>query len=166
MSEVIEAGEWDEDDWDDDDAFAEPEDEGPELAYPSVDAFVTQLLAPLIRRRVNGSLATWCPTWWRHAEAISRLNALWRAFEAMRLDPGTGLSDWWLHHADPHLDRLTDPDMGTFAACHPIEGHTARPLAPLPVEPSPPQMWESPVFGDLTGAADMTPAARGIGTDG
>ncbi|MGV0111135.1 DUF4913 domain-containing protein [Arthrobacter sp. CP30] len=32
--------------------------------------------------------------------AVSRLNALWRAWETLRLDPGTGMSDWWRIHAD------------------------------------------------------------------
>ncbi|WP_431679089.1 DUF4913 domain-containing protein [Kitasatospora sp. KL5] len=112
-----------------------------EPVFASLDAFVTELFAPMISRKLNGTTTTWCPSWWEHAEAISRLNALWRAWEYLRLDPALGMSTWWLHHADPHLGVLLDADNGPFAACSPTGGHTSRPLPPLPLEPSDPLMW-------------------------
>ena len=73
-------GEWDE---------TEPDEtpEEPALYYPSVDVWVQELLAPTYRRHIDGRNRTWCPEWWRHAEAISRPEALWRAWEHLRLDP-------------------------------------------------------------------------------
>ncbi|MGX2993620.1 DUF4913 domain-containing protein [Streptomyces sp. JNUCC 64] len=109
--------------------------EEPEFHYPDVFAFVTEYLGQLVRRRINGSSATWCPRWWAHPEAGARLAALWLAWEELRREPGTGMSNWWLHHADPHLRVLMDPDLGPFAACSPKDGHTAYPFDPLPLEP-------------------------------
>ncbi|MFF3847080.1 DUF4913 domain-containing protein [Streptomyces sp. NPDC002328] len=111
--------------------------EEPEFFFPDVFVFVSDYLSQVIRRRVNGSSATWCPKWWEHPEAGARLSALWLAWEHLRQDPALGMSTWWLHHADPHLRVLMDPDMGPFAACSPKDGHTAYPFDPLPVDPRP-----------------------------
>ncbi|WP_254705801.1 DUF4913 domain-containing protein [Streptomyces vilmorinianum] len=115
-------------------AAAQPPEEA-EFYYADVFAFVTEYLSPMVRRRINGSSATWCPRWWAHPEAGARLSALWLAWEQLRQEPGAAMSTWWLHHADPHLRVLMDPDMGPFAACSPKDGHTAYPFDPLPLEP-------------------------------
>ena len=120
--------------------------DGEEPVYPNLGAFVTDHLGPLIRRRFNGSTRTWCPAWWKHAEAISRLDAVWRAWEHLRQDPLLGMSTWWLYHCDPHLSVLMDADNGPLAACSPKNGHTDRPFPPLPLEPSDPQMWAGTPF--------------------
>uniref|UniRef100_A0AAU2JTC9 DUF4913 domain-containing protein n=1 Tax=Streptomyces sp. NBC_00049 TaxID=2903617 RepID=A0AAU2JTC9_9ACTN len=108
-----------------------------EFYFADVFVFVTEYLSQMVRRRVNGSTATWCPRWWEHPEAGARLSALWLAWEHLRHDPALGMSTWWLHHADPHLRVLMDADMGPFAACSPKDGHTAYPFDPLPVDPHP-----------------------------
>ncbi|NED60649.1 DUF4913 domain-containing protein, partial [Streptomyces sp. SID10244] len=72
---------------------AEPE---PEPEFESVYQFVDEHLVQLYARHVEtkpGRL--WCPRWFDHAEAVSRLEALWRAYESLRLDPATGMSVWW-----------------------------------------------------------------------
>lgn len=79
MSESL--GEWD-DDLEDTALPTEPAEEDsdkPELFYPTVAEFVSNKLATSYRRQLNvqGGV-TWCPQWWKHAEAISRLEALWR----------------------------------------------------------------------------------------
>ncbi|MFF5934589.1 DUF4913 domain-containing protein [Streptomyces sp. NPDC012508] len=114
--------------------------EDAEFYFADVFAFVSEYLSPTIRRRVNGSSATWCPRWWEHPEAGARLTALWLAWEHLRHDPALGMSTWWLHHADPHLRVLMDTDLGPFAACSPkVGGHTAYPFDPLPLETYDPQ---------------------------
>ena len=115
MSEGL--GEWD-DELEDASVAAEPAEEAsdvPELFYPNVAEFVSNKLANTYRRQLNvqGGV-TWCPQWWKHAEAISRLEALWRSWEYLRRDPATGMSVWWRDHADPHMGVLMDPQ-GPFA---------------------------------------------------
>jgi hypothetical protein len=104
----------------------------PELFYASLDEFVREQLAPMYRRALDGTQRTWCPEWWRHAEAISRLEALWRAWEHLRLDPATGMSVWFRDHADHHMAVLLDSD-GPFKRCSPEKGHNERQLEPLPL---------------------------------
>ena len=82
-----EYGEWDEIERAAALAGPAPEDDAPpELDYESVLQFVSELLAPTYRRNLGAPGLTWCPEWWRHAEAIARLDALWRAWEHLRLD--------------------------------------------------------------------------------
>jgi hypothetical protein len=119
-----------------DDAAEDVPEEGPELVYPSVDLFVAHLIAPTWCRPVDGRHLTWCPSWWKHPEAIMRLEALWRSWEHLRMDPATGLSVWMLDHADRHMRILMDPDLGPFKGCHPERGHGDR-LSPLPLSEPP-----------------------------
>lgn len=105
-----------------------------ELFYPHVAAFVEDRLVYLYTRRL-GQQFIWCPEWYRHAEALSRLDSIWRAWEHLRLDPATGMSVWWRDHADPHMMALLDPD-GPFAACRNNQ-HTDYPIPPLPVQEPP-----------------------------
>lgn len=89
-----------------------------ELVYGSTEQWLTDWLVPTYRRYLspNGSQATWCASWWKHAEAVMRLEALWRAWEHLRLDGQTGMSVWWKDHADYHLAILLHPD-GPFKGC-------------------------------------------------
>jgi hypothetical protein len=103
------------------------------LFYPHVAAFVEDRLVHLYSRRL-GQRYTWCPEWFRHPEALSRLDALWRAWEHLRLDPTTGMSVWWRDHADPHMAVLLDPD-GPFATCR--THHSEYPTPPLPTTKPP-----------------------------
>lgn len=114
----------------------DPDDSSSELNFRDLAAFVEEYLAAILRRRVDGRALTWCARWWEHPEAIARLAALWRAFEYLSVDPALGMSTWWLHHADPHLAVLLDPERGPFAGCAP-DGthHVAHPglvLEPVP----------------------------------
>ncbi|NUU24363.1 MAG: DUF4913 domain-containing protein [Streptomycetaceae bacterium] len=148
----------------------EPEDEEPVdeelddgLIFTSLDSFVTEYLGEILRRRLNRATAVWCPSWWRHPEAVVRLSAMWRAFEYLRTDPALGMSVWWLNHADPHLRVLMDPEFGPFAVCDPREGHNARELEPLPMDPSPPEMWDHPAYS--LEAAIRAEAEEGLPAD-
>lgn len=119
---------------------AESPDAAPEPVFGNVDAFLRDYLAQVVERRLaSGPTAGlyWCPRWWAHPEAISRLYALWRAWETLRVsDPQTGMSSWWRDHLDPHLAALTS-EYGPFGRCSP-DKHTDP--QPLPVEPAPPEV--------------------------
>jgi hypothetical protein len=100
-----------------------------EVSLSDVVEFVSGKLATSYRRQLNvqGGV-TWCPQWWKHAEAISRFEALWRAWEFLRLDGTTGMSVWWRDHADHHMSVLLSTD-GPFKGCTPDDGHA--PNSPL-----------------------------------
>lgn len=82
--------------------------------FASVDAFVEEYVLP--NWRYTPAESRWCATWWRHAEAVARLEAVWEAFEVMRLEPAPSLSTWWRDHLDVHRRALTSVE-GTFASC-------------------------------------------------
>ena len=54
--------------------------------------------------------------WWRHDEAVSRLKALWHAWEVLRLQPGTGIGTWYREHLDHQLPILMGA-RGPFYQC-------------------------------------------------
>lgn len=88
----------------------------PELFYGSTEEFLHEQLLPLYNRIVDGKNGKWCRKWYLHPEAVSRVEALWRAWEHLRLDAATGASVWWRDHADPHMGVLLSTK-GPFHAC-------------------------------------------------
>lgn len=123
-------------------------DEGPELDesaapagpyYPNPYRFFAEYLAPTYRRKtIDYPAMRWCPRWFAHAEARSRIEALWRTWEQLRLDPTSGLSVWWKDHADHHMAKLLSPD-GTFKDC--AQGH--RQVHPLPSDAVPDELFDA-----------------------
>ncbi|MET8687454.1 DUF4913 domain-containing protein [Streptomyces sp. NPDC004732] len=113
------------------------------LIFPSVEVFVNDYLVHVVQRRTDDGSHVWCPSWWAHAEAVARITALWRAFEYLSSDPALGMSNWWLHQADPHLAVLLSPG-GPFHACGSERGHS--PAARLPTTPAPSGAFDHPVF--------------------
>ncbi|MFC8041794.1 DUF4913 domain-containing protein [Paenarthrobacter sp. NPDC057355] len=99
-----------------------------ELVFGSTAQWVEEFLVPMYRREitVNGNHTTWCPEWWRHAEAIIRFEALWRAWEHLRLDGKTGMSVFMKDHLDHHLPILLD-GKGPFDGCSLTGGHAKAP---------------------------------------
>ncbi len=81
----------------------------PQLYYPTLEVFVHDYLIGTYRRHIEGRNRNWCPQWWCHAEAIARLEAMWRSFEHLRMDPATGTSVWFINHADPHMADCSTP---------------------------------------------------------
>jgi hypothetical protein len=71
------------------------------------------------------------------------MEAIWRAWEHLMLEPALGISTWFLNHADPHMRVLMDKE-GPFKKCA-YDGHQSRRpsgLASLPhTEP------EAGIFG-------------------
>lgn len=108
-------GDWD--DPDDDDWAANPDAPGddalgaaekaPQLVYGNVNEFFEQFLRHSYKRVLTGRGAPfWDPCWWQHEEGLMRLEALWRSWEHLRLDPATGMSVWWRDHVDHHMPAL------------------------------------------------------------
>ena len=60
----------------------------PSPRYATLDEWVGEYFAPTFGRLVGGE-HRWCSQWQQHAEAITRLEALWRSWEALRLDPAS-----------------------------------------------------------------------------
>ena len=106
--------------------------------YPNVEAWVSGWFAPTFARRLG--TVRWCATWWAHAEAIVRLEALWRSWEALRLDPAFGMATWLRDHLDPQRAVLMG-DGGPFQACEDAEHN---PPPELPVTPAPAGYWPTP----------------------
>ncbi|GAA4108508.1 uncharacterized protein DUF4913 [Enteractinococcus coprophilus] len=85
--------------------------DAPQLQYASVFEFYDGIVEPFLRDRLIGPRhQRWSAQWWKSAEAMLRLNAVWRAYEALRLDAATGLSVWLKDHFDPHMRALTSED--------------------------------------------------------
>lgn len=117
--------------------------EQPETEYHDVGEFVHNYLTGLYQRQVTDINDTvWCPEWWRHKEAVARLEAVWRAFEFYRQDPTTGMSIWLLNHADKHMAVLFDPK-GPFKYCSVRHGHKEM-LTRLPVATYPEGLFSNP----------------------
>lgn len=99
-----------------------PLEQEPDLYFANAHDFVVQYLLPSWRHTYSG--ARWCAQWWCHAEALSRLDALWRAFESMRHGDAAGMAVWWRDFADPTMASLTREN-GTFAQCNAASGEHA-----------------------------------------
>lgn len=108
---------------------SDADDEASVLAFPNADAWVRGWLLQTWRR----ADARWCEKWWLHAEALSRIEAIWRAWEHLRNDGALGPSIWWRDHGDYHLAILTAPN-GPFRLCqHDKHVHKQMPMLPAKV---------------------------------
>lgn len=94
-------------------AWADLDDDQPDDAaaesttyYANVDEFFRNFLRPVYRRAINARTTFWAADWWRHPEAVLRLDAMWRSWEQARLDPATGMATWLRDIADYHMAIL------------------------------------------------------------
>jgi hypothetical protein len=112
--------------------FAEdPAPATPPPYYQTAEEWVNGWLAVMYRRELAGANdRAWCPWWWEHPEAVSRIEALWRAWEHLRRDPKTGMAVWWRDYADPHMTVLFNPE-GPFKRCDHRGRHEVLPKIPL-----------------------------------
>lgn len=85
-----------------------------QLEYPDVFTWYENWFRHAYRRRIDGRQRRWSGSWYTNLEALTRMESLWRAWEAARQDPEVGGSLWFLTHADEHMRVLMDPD-GPFA---------------------------------------------------
>jgi hypothetical protein len=83
--------------------------------YETLDAWVRDYFAPMFSRPIGGEIR-WCPRWHEHAEAVSRLEALWRSWERFRLDPALGMATWYSGYLDHQLPLLLGR-AGPFSQC-------------------------------------------------
>jgi hypothetical protein len=109
-----------------------------ERCFPGLEEWVVGWLAPTVRRQHNENAFRWCPQWWAHAEAISRLNGLWEAWENARTEGSVAMLGWW-QVFDHHATILTSTG-GPFAQCTQSSGHRSD-GAPLKTVPAPPGTW-------------------------
>ena len=110
----------------------------PQPVYHNVEEWVTRHFLPMFRRPLGGEYR-WCAQWWRHAEAITRLTALWQSWEAMRLQPGTGTANWLRDHLDHQLPVLLGRS-GPFSQCSEDEHISPRIAA---ADSPPPGWWDA-----------------------
>ena len=112
----------------------------PRPLFSCVTAWVEDHFVPMYKRSPAGGFR-WCARWWEHPEAISRLTALWFAWEAMRLQGSTGMSNWYRDHLDHQIPILLGAN-GPFHLCCEVEHVMPNPVL---VEPLPPGTWGYPL---------------------
>jgi len=83
--------------------------------FGSLLEFVVEHFGPVYARNTSPTVR-WCASWWDHAEALYRLEVLWRTWELYRLEPRLGIASWLRDYLDPQLRELTSPT-GPFASC-------------------------------------------------
>ena len=126
-------------------------------AFPDTATWVAKWLCPHLEREIKRTFE-WCPQWWDHPEAVQRLEALWRAWEVLRVRGGSGMSTWWVDHADHHLARLCNPDIGPFGHCHTTHGRDIAPLRTI----DPPDGWRADQTDAVNTAPTPNPAASPV----
>lgn len=118
------------------------------MLFASVDVFVRAYVAPNWRHRL-GPRSHWCAQWWRHPEAVGRFEALWEAFEVMRLEPAPAWSSFLRDHFDHHLTMLTC-EGGTFDGCAATRHEQVHDPAPvLLVDPAPEALFATEVDAEV-----------------
>lgn len=101
---------------------------GEDLAFPTLVDFVRDWVARMWRHReIDGTQTFWAPDWWRYDEAVVRLEAMWRTWEACRTDPGIAMSMWLREQGDYHMEILMSP-RGPFGGNHDITSDRGEPL--------------------------------------
>ena len=94
-----------------------PDPVTPPPAFTTLDDWVSGYFKAVFTRSVGGDIR-WCNNWQDHPEAWTRLEALWRSWETLRLDPNLGIAIWLTNYLDPQMAALMGRS-GTFASCTP-----------------------------------------------
>jgi Domain of unknown function (DUF4913) len=138
----------------------EPADdaEAPEPVYTAVEDWVIDYFLPMFRRTLGGEYR-WCARWWQHGEAISRLTALWHAWEVLRLQPGTGIASWYRDYLDHQLPILMGA-RGPFYQCSETAHREPREADVIPA----PEEWWDAGTEDAASPRLPVPAVSGSGS--
>ena len=111
-----------------------------EAYYPNLVAFVECYFAHMFpyMQSVTGHIQ-WIPDWWKHPPVVGALDALWRAYEMARRQPGQMMV--FQLQAYGLIDRVFDKDRGIVASLG-IDATrtTTDPGQPLPCV-RPPRGW-------------------------
>ncbi|MDR1513925.1 MAG: DUF4913 domain-containing protein [Propionibacteriaceae bacterium] len=109
--------------------------------YGNVVEWCDDWLRWTFRPQIDGRSRVWLARWWEVDEAVCRLDALWQAWEAARVQGGDAMSAWWLMHADPCLRLLMAPDGPLSRGIEGAENRSRR-GEPLPfAQPDYPEMF-------------------------
>ena len=127
----------------------------PQPEFDRLEDWLAEYFLPMFRRTLGGEYR-WCRQWWRHGEAISRLTALWHAWEVLRTQPGTGIATWYREHLDHQLPVLLGA-RGPFYQC---SENVHREPHQAAADPAPGGWWDP--AGGPGDAAD----GAGSGRDG
>jgi Domain of unknown function (DUF4913) len=119
----------------------------PEPVYLELEDWVTDHFLPMFRRTLGGEYR-WCAQWWKHDEAVSRLQALWHAWEVLRLKPGTGIGVWYREHLDHQLPILMGA-RGPFYQCSETAHRESREAAAVPLPGGQPDPGVAGEYGAL-----------------
>ncbi|MFC9356509.1 DUF4913 domain-containing protein [Rhodococcus sp. NPDC057014] len=126
------------DDTDDTEQDRQPEKIDMAVLYDWVHTHVGQWAQRKIPRSATGTSGVrWCPWWFHHPEAVSRFEALrraWTAYVAAK-DP-TAMAVYFRDFYDRTLDALTS-ETGPFHACSPAS-HREPEFVPIATAP-----WEN-----------------------
>lgn len=117
-------------------------DTGEEVVEPlcaDVETWVEHVYAVVYVRKINQT-QRWCGQWWAHAEAIVRLSALWRTWEAARAaSTDAAMGDWLRTYFDA-INPVLLADDGPFASCT-ADRHSEQ--RPLPLTAPPAGFWNT-----------------------
>jgi hypothetical protein len=128
----------------------------PSPEFDRLEDWVGEYFLPMFRRTLGGEFR-WCAQWWRHGEAISRLNALWHAWEVLRIQPGAGIGTWYRDHLDRQLPILLGA-RGPFYQC---SEETHREPHEAAAQPAPDGWWDDAEPGSGEAPDEVAPS----GTD-
>lgn len=113
--------------------------------YSNLGQFVKEQIGNVITREIDGKEFCWCSQWWKHAEALQRLEGLWHSWEHARAT-GASMLDWW-RDFDYHFGELTS-SQGVFKYCRDSEHSSRINQKTLPVDYPSDKFFEQ-LLGDI-----------------
>ncbi|WP_423185038.1 DUF4913 domain-containing protein [Arthrobacter sp. NyZ413] len=91
-----------------------PEEPSEEELIAEFTAWVQAIIHDVESVPDDSETRYWCPQWWAHPEAVTRLRALHQ--EYIKAEEDNALSGWFVYHWDAHTRTLFSPT-GPFETC-------------------------------------------------